>query len=209
MDRFHVCWHARVGCGLLAAACLVLGACGSSGVNRATVSSGLRGRASNADSVRLPYLSDEDGEVEEGVPSRGFRDYDDRRFTAYGRSASAAEERSIAKAVELYFAATAAFDGRRACSLMAPSLAKTIATEDTPGYAGPYRKGRTCEGAMEFLFKHFRAETTAPVVVLGARVDGRHAYALLGSARIRSSFVILYRERDGWKVNAPYALGFS
>lgn len=169
-----------------------------------------------------PYLGDQDGEVEEGVSSEGFRDADDRRYTAYGHPATQRDARAIATVVDRYYSATDAGDGRKACLLMTAGLAQAIAAkypsppqiQMASARAGaPERRvkpeRRTCSSGMAFLFAHFPNQLRARVVVVGVRVLDRHAYALVGSRNIRASFVTLYREPGGWRVHVPFSLDFS
>jgi hypothetical protein len=141
----------------------------------------------------LDYKTDENGK---------YRDGDDADTLVYGQTAGATDRQAITAVVKRYYAAATAGDGQRACAMIIPSLVKAV-PEDY-GQLGPsyLRGGKTCQAVMARLFSHFHSELTAPVAVTGALVNGDHALALLGSARMPASYITLQRQRGGWTINA-------
>jgi hypothetical protein len=209
---------------LAAIALLNLGAGGCGGSRKVAASrthashgasaSGVAGASTTSSSAStasaLGYLPDGDGEIEEGVRSSGYLDLDDRRFDAYGHQAGGADRRAITAVVKRYYAATRARDGRRACSLMTPVLAGAVAARyaQAPGQSSP-RGGITCPAGMRFLFEHFHTQLSARVAVTGVRVNGNHAYALLGFRTIRAGYITMHREHGAWAITVVFALGMS
>jgi hypothetical protein len=130
-----------------------------------------------------------------------YHDADDSMTLAYGHAAGPVDTRAVAALVKRYYAAAAAGDGKGACSMLLPSLAKA-APEDYGEFGPQYlRGGKTCEAVLSLLFEHFHNTLTAPVGVTGVRVEGNQAHALVGSATMSASYITLQRERGVWALN--------
>lgn len=150
------------------------------------------------------YLKDPDLDI--GGPSQnsGYRDRDDSRILAYyGHPASAIVSREVAAVAKRYYAAAAAGDGKRACSMMEPSLVKSIPVVYGQLGASYLRGAKTCPAVMVRMFKHRHHELIAPVTVTGVLEKGKNAYALLGSTRIPASFIGVLHEHGAWMIDRP------
>jgi len=132
-----------------------------------------------------------------------YHDGDDEILIGLGHAASVAEGRRVAAVVRRYYTAAAAADGKEACRLMYPVLAKAI-PEDEGKAPGPADiRGTTCPVVMSKVFKHLPSneKDLATVKVTEVRIDGDEAHALLGSKTMPASFIILQRDGRAWKVD--------
>jgi hypothetical protein len=131
-----------------------------------------------------------------------YHDKDDTSVVAFGSPASTADRLAVTALVKRYYAAGAADDGAKACATMVPSVAQGT-PEDYGRAPGPgYLRGaNTCKAVMSLLLEHFNSRFAPAFDVTGVRVKGDDAYALLGSKTGPASYIILRRERGGWKVN--------
>jgi hypothetical protein len=102
-----------------------------------------------------------------------------------------------------YYAAAGQDDGARACSLLYPTTARSLAAKFGKGSAGPsYLRGATtCDAVMTRLFEHHHAQLAAPVESTGVRVEDGRAYVLLGSRTAPASSLLLRRRAGSWKVD--------
>jgi hypothetical protein len=142
--------------------------------------------------------SDSDGPTPE---SYNFPDKDDKATFAYGHSASGPETRALRGIVKRYYAAASSGDGAAACSLLLPSLARSV-PEDYSKVSGPsyLRGGKTCQAVMSMLFRHFRKQLAEAITVVGVRVEGSTAQAVFSSRRMPASNILLMRQGSSWKV---------
>jgi hypothetical protein len=135
-----------------------------------------------------------------------YYDSDDGPIRGYGEVADASDVRAITALVKAYYAAAAAANGARACSLMYSLFAESI-PEDYGRGAGPaYSHGRTCTVVMSKIFKHNHAQIPANVTVVAVRTDGHQARALIGSKTAPAGYLMLTRERGAWKVDGLLAM---
>jgi hypothetical protein len=137
---------------------------------------------------------------------KGYTDSDDNSVTDYGYAASATDRQAIAALAKRYYAAAAAGDGAKACSLIDSTLAEAI-PEDYGQAPGPaYLRGsKTCQAVMSLLFKHSHTQLTGAFEVTGVRVSGSSAYALLGSTTTPASYILLKRDAGVWKIDTLLA----
>lgn len=109
----------------------------------------------------------------------GDHNNDDAEVLEYGHTANATDRRVSVALVKRYYAAAAAEDGAKGCSMLAPFIAELVVEND--GQAEELR-GRSCATVMHKLFKlHHRrlAEKNATLKILDVRVDGNKALAIL------------------------------
>lgn len=148
---------------------------------------------------------DRDGDADS--QGSGAYDSDDSELLAFGPRANMAETRAVAVLVRRYLAAAAAGDGARACSMVFPGIAKTVAS--VLGGAGepPYSHGTSCAEVVSNIFHFYRAQLNSENRVLGVRdvlVRGDQGIAVLASKK-RSSLPlrIFHLRRDGsaWTIN--------
>jgi hypothetical protein len=146
---------------------------------------------------------DSSEEYEDTFDNRDYHDSDDGIVLNYGHAANAADTRAIAIEAKRYYAAAAADNGKKACSMMTASDAGSVA-EDYGSGAGPayLRGGKTCEAVMSRLFEHSHAKLTGAIDVTGVRVKEGSAYALIGSTKLPASLIILKHEGGAWKINS-------
>jgi hypothetical protein len=104
---------------------------------------------------------------------------DDSQTVYYGHAAGAADERSSVALVKRYFAAAAAADGARACALLVPLVAESIAEE---AVGSTLLHGRTCAVVASQLFRreHQRlARKHAALTVYAVRINGARGVILI------------------------------
>jgi hypothetical protein len=130
----------------------------------------------------------------------GDHDIGDATFVASGSTASAANTHAVAAVVVAYYAALAAGDETKACSLVAPTLTRSL-THDMPARRLAYLQGaRTCPATVARLSKHLHSQLADPVTVTGVHVDGSRATVLLGSRSLFASQLKLGLTGGAWKV---------
>jgi len=138
-------------------------------------------------------------------PSDRRYDKDDDPIRHYGHAASAADERAVTGLVKRYYAAAAAGDGAKACSLIYSLFAKSIVEDYGRPPGPPALRGKTCGAVMSKLFKQRRRQReadNATLKVTGMRVEGNQAYVLLSATTMPVGYTVVKRERDAWKMNA-------
>lgn len=130
-----------------------------------------------------------------------YHDNDDSRIVAYGHPASAAVVRQVTKIVERYYATATAGDGRRACAMLVPGIARAV-PEDYDQTLSPShpRSDRTCGAVLSLLFRHARTQLRAAIAVTGVRGMGNQVVALLGSSATTAGYISLLHEAGSWKV---------
>ena len=133
-----------------------------------------------------------------------YHDHDDEEIVYFGHAANASDTQAITTIVAQYYQLAAARDGRKACAMLVPSFAASVAEDYGRGSAGPtyLRHGTSCAQVLDLLFAHERAHLTAPTTVTGVRVKGTQAIALLGSTRTAASYLPVTLERTGWRIGS-------
>jgi hypothetical protein len=104
---------------------------------------------------------------------------DDSQTVHYGHAAGAADERSSVALVRRYFAAAAAADGARACALLVPLVAESIAEE---AVGSTVLHGKTCPTVASELFtrEHRQLEQKRSALeVYAVRVNGNRGVILI------------------------------
>jgi hypothetical protein len=147
---------------------------------------------------------DKDGDDED----RGGKsaDNDDRALlAAYGNEAGQADKRAVTTVVKGYYAAAAAGDGAKACSLLATSLAMGLAEGQSQSVQSG---GKTCAAAVSLLFKQqhqqLAADDVATMVVTGMHVKGNLGLAVLGFKTMPEGEILVEREDRAWKIDALF-----
>jgi hypothetical protein len=168
---------------------LALAACGSSSGHSAP---GLTGS-----SVAQPNFSTHHNDRD----NDGDHNDDDGKVLFYGHAADAGDQRTSSTLVRGYFAAAAAEDGKRACTLLIQFVAESVPEED--GHS-PQLFGKTCPVVMSKLFKlnHKQlAAKNASLQVLAVRVEGQKALVVLGFPNIPEVRQIAERRVAGtWRL---------
>jgi hypothetical protein len=129
---------------ILAVAILCIGAIGCGSSNSDTSQNASNTPATGGTSTKTGSTPKNDRDND------GDNNDDDMHVLDFGHAANAADQRTITTLVTRYFAAAAAADGVRACSLLAPFIAESIA--ETYGHK-PALRGKTCAVVMAKLFK--------------------------------------------------------
>lgn len=206
------------------ALCLGVFGCGSTSTGGAGTSTGTRVASTAATG---PYLNDGDaeknydsdpddksvdhedhdsdsvGEFEEGNGNDAYHDKDDAAALSFGHPASAADRRNVAELVKRYYAAAAAGDGSKTCSMMTPSLAGSLPQDYGQGAGPAYLRGAsTCEAIMGRVLARSHRQLEGAVAVTGVRVNGSNAMALLGSHTMAASDISLAMEGGQWRIAA-------
>jgi hypothetical protein len=126
-------------------------------------------------------------------------------YAIYGHEASAADKRAITVLVNSYYAAAAADDGAKACSLIYSLFAEAIPEDYGQPPGPPELRGKTCAAVMAKLFKHVPGQPSAVLAktkVTAVRVKGRNGYALLRSSRMPRGYIQVERELGAWKIGS-------
>jgi hypothetical protein len=120
------------------------------------------------------------------------------------RKANAADTSAITTLVKSYFAASAAENGARACSLLATHLADGL---------GANGGGQACAAAMSPLLRqqHTRlaADDVSTMVVTSVHAKGNLGVAILGFRATPEGSILVEREGHTWKIDALFASGMS
>lgn len=154
-------------------------------------------------SATAGMLGDQDRDAS---PTASYYDNDDRETRAYGRPATAAEAAAVTSLVRSYYAAAAADEAGRACSLTYYARAEVL-PEEYDGPPGPHWLSgvKTCTNVLGRVFAHYRAELRVPVSVVSVRVYGNHAQVLVGFRAAPAGFVMAHREASDWKIDSMLA----
>jgi hypothetical protein len=126
---------------------------------------------------------------------------DDAHVLYYGFAASGAERQAITTLVKHYYAAGAAADGAKACTLLMPFVAESVA--ENYGHT-PALRGKTCAVVMSKLFaQHGKtlAGENATLKFVAVRVEGTKALVVLSFSTLPEVRQIAAR-KDGasWKI---------
>jgi hypothetical protein len=158
---------------------------------------------------RLDHDGDVDGEggAEGEAEQGGLADGDDSDLREYRQPASMAETRTVATLVRRYLSAAAAADGTRACSMVLPSIAKTVASVLTGPGEPPYSRGKTCSEVLSKIFRFYHVQLAAEARLLRVAKLGRKGdkgLAVLSASPI-TAFpirVMTVQRYDGaWKID--------
>lgn len=134
--------------------------------------------------------------------SYDFPDGDDATVLGHGHRPSATVSRSIASVVRRYYAAASQGDGRTACSLLMPGLARSAAADYGGGGAAYLRGGKTCKGVLALLFAHLQDQLSEAGTVVRERVEGDRGQVVVGSRKMPASVVPVVRTRGAWGISA-------
>ncbi|HEY5194256.1 MAG TPA: hypothetical protein VIJ39_10350 [Solirubrobacteraceae bacterium] len=143
--------------------------------------------------------ADRDHDYNENVIN-GYYDADDTAITHYGHAADATDRQALTAFSKRYYAAAAAGDGAKACSMIKPSFARAIPEVYGRGAGPPYLRGKTCAVVMSLLFKHLHSQMAAPITVSGIRVEGSTARIIVGSPATPVGYLPMEHEGTGWKI---------
>jgi hypothetical protein len=149
---------------------------------------------------------DKDFDDPEHGRGRGDPEYDASiLFAPFGPRADPADARAVTTLVKSYYAASAAENGAKACSLLSAGL--TIGVGGDPGgSAGSVGNG--CASSMSSLLKQqhqlLLQEEVATMVVTSVHVKHNLGVAALGFRRMPESEILVEREGRTWKIDALF-----
>lgn len=150
--------------------------------------------------------SDSQEEFEEANGNGRYHDEDDAETLAWGTPGPPGDARAVAHVVERYYRAAAARDGRAACAVLVPSLARSVAETYGGGHGAAYlRAGKSCPAVLSLLFAHLRRQLATKVSVTGVRLSDGKALAFVGSTSMPASSLMLSQETGAWMVDALIA----
>lgn len=130
--------------------------------------------------------------------------HDDISVVRFGHEGSTQDKLAILAALRAYYAAAARDDGAAACRLIVSGLAEAVPKEFRKGSDAPATSPEACAFGMSKFFarntKRLKTDA-AGLGVVGVRIDGDKAYALLkfqGNPEPRVFAV--EREQGAWKM---------
>ncbi len=103
-------------------------------------------------------------------------------IATYGHEAEGVERRVITALVERYYAAAAADDGARACSMLYSIIEEAVAEDYGQPPGPPELRGKTCAVVMSKIFKRVPRQPSAVLAhtqVTGVRVKGKRGFVQL------------------------------
>jgi len=128
---------------------------------------------------------------------------DDYVYLDYGEAASAPVKREVTKLVKRYYAAAAADDGTKACSLIVEHLAEVVPGSYGHAPGPPYLNSQTC-ALIARVFKRLHRELAteaATLQVTRVRVNGERGLVILHFATISEPRQLaIRREGHTWKI---------
>jgi hypothetical protein len=126
---------------------------------------------------------------------------DDAHILEYGQAASPADRQVLTALITRYYAAAAALEGAKACSLLMPFIAESV-TEDY-GHT-PALRGKSCAVVMSKLFRQHHqllAGESATLKFLTVRVQGNKSLVVLSFSTLPEVRQISARRHgSGWKL---------
>jgi hypothetical protein len=161
-------------------------ACGSAGKGTTAASTTATSTMSPAAVAKIEGLSAPDG------------------ISTFGHEATGTEKQAITALVKRFYAAAAADDGAKGCSLIYSILEEAVAEDYGKPPGPPALKGKTCAVVMSKLFKRVPGQPSAVLAktqVISVRVKGREGFVLLHSSGMPIGEVSIQRERGTWKLD--------
>jgi hypothetical protein len=122
----------------------------------------------------------------------------------YGQKADAADLQAVTVLLEYYYAAGAAGDGNRACSLLYSLYAEEIPELYGEASGPPALRGTTCGAVMTKFFNQDRHQwmiDMASLKVNNLRVKRLRGLAILSFKSMPRRDISVHREHGAWKVD--------
>jgi hypothetical protein len=207
---------------LLACATVVLSACGTSACGTSSKNSrpappgstaalatgnNTARSASGPTSTTDPSEHDGDGDIDRLTTGR--YDTDDDAIPGFGQPADAPDRRAIIALIGRYYAAAAAGEGARACSMLDTPIVESVMEEHRRGKGPASLQGDTCAQIMSKLFEQRHRELAEDITgyrVLVVQLRPNRGYALVrfpARHELRELQVLVRREHDIWLMNVP------
>lgn len=172
-------------------------ACGTS----SNGSSSAKSVSSTASTGGLPVL---DGDKDNDSPGSSRYDSDNDEVLTFGPAADPVDRAAIGALIKSYYAAAAAGDGRRACSLTYWLFAESIVEEHHRGKGPRSLRGNTCAQISSKLFAQRHRELTEDVAALevaAVQVKRKQGFVLVRFGKKRERIVLVHRDNGVWEMN--------
>jgi hypothetical protein len=190
----HSRLRSLLACSVLGLSLLATTGCGgadkSSSVSKVTLTAGLPTR---------------DGDDDIDSLGQGRYDADNDANPTFGPAASITERQAIVALIKRYYAAAAAGDGGKACSMLDPLIVEAVVEEHHRGKGPPSLRGNTCPQVASKVFKQRHRELTEDVAELQVgwvQLQARQAVTLVHFGAMRELIVRVHRSHGGWQMNA-------
>jgi hypothetical protein len=150
----------------------------------------------------IPREVDKDND---GDSKAGTRyDSDDAKTLSFGHAATASDAKTIAALIRRYYAAAAAEDGTKACSMLDSVYAETLPEDYGTSPPGPaFAQGKTCAAVLTAVFKHFHGEVLKrfpKLEVSRIRIKRREGIAISSFGDLSEREIHFEREGHSWKL---------
>ncbi|MGC2374847.1 MAG: hypothetical protein WA484_13320 [Solirubrobacteraceae bacterium] len=150
-----------------------------------------------------PGSTVQDGDGDDDRPG-SKRDSDNDELLTFGSAAGAADRQAIASLVTRYYAAAAAGDGARACSMLYWLVAEAIVEEHSRGKGPASLRGNTCAQVASKVFKQRHSELAQDVRALEVtqlRLRAKRGWVRLRVGPTRELLVFVHRHNGVWQMN--------
>jgi hypothetical protein len=160
----------------------------------------------NATSVDDYLKNDGDKDFDDVQHDRGNPENDASiLFEPFDGRANPTDTRAVRTLVKSYYAASAAVNGAKACSLLDANLAIGVGADQARSGGSA---GNRCAVSMSLLLeqqhKQLIAENVATMTVTSVHVKGNLGVAALGFRRMPESEILVEREGHTWKIDALF-----
>lgn len=163
------------------------------------------GEEPDGDDGKKPAPTDRDGDNDSSGGKSRY-DSDDQRTADFGHPASSAEGATIAALVRRFYAAAAAGNGEKACSMLYSVFAEAVPEDYGTSPPGPgYARGTTCPAVLTRVFTHFREQILSKspkLQITQVRVMGRAGIVLLSFGALPERIIHVLREGQTWRIQA-------
>lgn len=133
-------------------------------------------------------------------------DSDDKSALDYGHPADAQDVRSITALVRRYYAAAAAENGAKACSMIYSTYAEAIPEDYGTSPPGPkWARGTSCPAVVTLIFKHFHSQIAVrlpKLKVSSVRLREHQGLVLLSFGTLPEREIRVDRESHTWRILA-------
>lgn len=159
-----------------------------------------------ASSREQPRLPSSDRDKDADSTGSGRYDSDDNSVLGLGHAANASQKAQITTLIQLYYAAAAAQDGAKACSLLYSIYAESMPEDYGISPPGPsYARGATCPAVLTAIFKHFHDQISVKLPqlkVVRIRIRERQGIVVLSFGSMPERQMHVLREGHTWKMLA-------
>jgi len=137
---------------------------------------------------------------------KSYFDSDDKNLLDFGHAANTSDRQTVTSLVRRYYAAAAAEDGAKACSMIYSNYAEAVPEDYGTSPPGPpYARGTTCPTVLTLIFKHFHNQVASrlpKLAVSRVRIKERQGLAILSFGTLSGREIHFVREGHAWKLEA-------